>query len=326
MIPALKLKSGDELPSVGLGLWKAEPESLNTLIPAAIKAGYRHFDNAADYGNEAEVGQAITAAIDDGLCRREDLWLTSKLWNTFHEPDRVREACEKSLSDLQTDYLDLYLIHFPIALEYVPIETRYPPGWIADPDSEEPKMHPIKVPLHDTWNAMQQLVRDGLVKNIGICNFGVSLIRDLLSYADIPPAVLQVELHPHLSQERLLRFCQEEGIAVTGFSPFGASSYIPIAMARTSESLLKDETIQSIASEHECTPAQILLRWGIQRSTAVIPKTSRPERLAENLNLFDFALNAKEMRKINKLNRDRRYNDPGFFCEAGFNTFFPIYE
>ena len=326
MIPTLRLNSGDELPVVGLGLWKAEPETISTLIPAAINTGYRHFDNAADYGNEADVGRALKTAIDDGLCQREDLWLTSKLWNTFHEPERVREACEKSLSDLQTDYLDLYLIHFPIALEYVPIEKRYPPGWFYDPDAEEPAMHPIKVPIRETWEAMQELVSAGLVKNIGICNFGVSLIRDLLSYAKIPPAVLQVELHPHLSQERLLRFCQEEVIAVTGFSPFGASSYIPISMARSSESLLDDETIQSIAEEHGRSSAQILLRWGIQRSTAVIPKTSRPERLAENLNLFDFALTAKEMRSINKLNRDRRYNDPGFFCEAAFNTFFPIYE
>lgn len=325
MPTSLKLCSGDELPTVGLGLWKAESETIPELIPAAIQAGYRHFDNAADYGNEVEVGQALQTAITEGLCQREDLWLTSKLWNTFHEPQRVREACEKSLSDLQTDYLDLYLIHFPIALEYVPIETRYPAGWV-DPEADETKMQPIKVPLRDTWEAMQQLVKDGLVKNIGICNFVVSLIRDLLSYAEIPPAVLQVELHPHLSQERLIRFCHEEGIAVTGFSPFGASSYIPIAMARSSESLLEDETVNSIAAAHNRSPAQILLRWGIQRGTAVIPKTSRPERLVENLNLFDFELSRKEVRSLNKLNRDRRYNDPGFFCEAGFNTFFPIYE
>ncbi|MBD3674931.1 MAG: aldo/keto reductase [Planctomycetaceae bacterium] len=323
---SIKLNTGEELPAVGLGMWKVESELIPNLIQEAIKAGYRHFDNACDYGNEAKVGEGLQAALDAGLCQREDLWLTSKLWNTFHEPDKVKEACLKSLQDLKTDYLDLYLIHFPIALKYVPIETRYPPGWFFDPEASDPKMHPIKVPIRETWEAMQELVQEGLVKNIGVCNFNVSLIRDLLSYAEIPPAVLQVELHPHLTQQKLLRFCREEGIAVTGFSPFGASSYVPIGMAEASESLLKDPTIQAIAEEIDRSPAQVLLRWGVQRGTAVIPKTSKVERLAENLSLFDFELSDSQMKSIDDLNRDRRYNDPGDFCEAAFNTFFPIYE
>jgi D-xylose reductase len=322
----LKLNTGDELPSIGLGMWKVDTDIIPSLVQEAIKTGYRHFDNACDYGNELQVGEGLQAAYGAGLCQREDLWLTSKLWNTFHKPEDVREGCVKSLLDLQTDYLDLYLIHFPIALDYVPIETRYPPGWLFDPDESEPKMQPINVPIRETWEAMQDLVKDGLVKNIGVCNFNVSLIRDLLSYAEIPPAVLQVELHPHLTQEKLLRFCQAEGIAVTGFSPFGASSYVPIGMAEESESLLGDATIAEIAKNHDRSPAQVLLRWGVQRGTAVIPKTSKVERLAENISLFDFELSADEMKTINDLNRNRRYNDPGDFCEAAFNTFFPIYE
>lgn len=322
----LKLKSGDELPTVGLGMWKVDAELIPNLIQEAIKVGYRHFDNACDYGNEAEVGQGLQAAYDAGLCQRDDLWLTSKLWNTFHEPENVKEACVKSLLDLQTDYLDLYLIHFPIALEYVPIETRYPPGWFFDPDADDAKMHPIKVPIRETWEAMQELVNEGFVKNIGVCNFNVSLIRDLLSYAQIPPAVLQVELHPHLTQQKLLRYCQQENIAVIGFSPFGASSYVPIGMAEASESLLGDASIQAIADEIGRSPAQVLLRWGVQRGTAVIPKTSKVERLSENLSLFDFELSDVQMATIDNLNRNRRYNDPGDFCEAAFNTFFPIYE
>lgn len=321
-----KLNTGDELPAVGLGMWKVDTDIIPNLVQEAIKTGYRHFDNACDYGNEAEVGQGLEAAYEAGLCQREDLWLTSKLWNTFHEPDKVKEACVKSLLDLQTDYLDLYLIHFPIALEYVPIETRYPPGWFFDPDADSPKMHPVKVPIRETWEAMQELVTDGLVKNIGICNFNVSLIRDLLSYAEIPPAVLQVELHPHLTQQKLIRYCQSEGIAVTGFSPFGASSYLSIGMAEESESLLNDPTIGTIANEVGRSPAQALLRWGVQRGTAVVPKTSKVERLRENLSLFDFELSETQMKSIDDLNRNRRYNDPGDFCEAAFNTFFPIYE
>lgn len=322
----LKLKTGDEIPSVGLGMWKVDPDIIPNLVQEAIKAGYRHFDNACDYGNELQVGEGLQAAYDAGLCQREDLWLTSKLWNTFHKAEDVREGCVKSLLDLQTDYLDLYLIHFPIALDYVPIETRYPPGWFFDTDAAEPKMHPIDVTIRETWEAMQELVKDGLVKNIGVCNFNVSLIRDLKSYAEIPPAVLQVELHPHLTQQKLLRFCQEQEIAVTGFSPFGASSYVSIGMAEENESLLDDATIGEIANSHDRSPAQILLRWGVQRGTAVIPKTSKVERLAENLSLFDFELSHDEMYTIDALNRDRRYNDPGDFCEAAFNTFFPIYE
>ena len=322
----LKLKTGDEIPSVGLGMWKVDPDIIPNLVQEAIKAGYRHFDNACDYGNELQVGEGLQAAYDAGLCQREDLWLTSKLWNTFHKAEDVREGCVKSLLDLQTDYLDLYLIHFPIALDYVPIETRYPPGWFFDTDAAEPKMHPIDVPIRETWEAMQELVKDGLVKNIGVCNFNVSMIRDLKSYAEIPPAVLQVELHPHLTQQKLLRFCQEQEIAVTGFSPFGASSYVSIGMAEENESLLDDATIGEIANSHDRSPAQILLRWGVQRGTAVIPKTSKVERLAENLSLFDFELSHDEMYTIDALNRDRRYNDPGDFCEAAFNTFFPIYE
>jgi D-xylose reductase len=322
----LKLKTGDEIPSVGLGMWNVDPDIIPNLVQEAIKAGYRHFDNACDYGNELQVGEGLQAAYDAGLCQREDLWLTSKLWNTFHKAEDVREGCVKSLLDLQTDYLDLYLIHFPIALDYVPIETRYPPGWFFDTDAAEPKMHPIDVPIRETWEAMQELVKDGLVKNIGVCNFNVSLIRDLKSYAEIPPAVLQVELHPHLTQQKLLRFCQEQEIAVTGFSPFGASSYVSIGMAEENESLLDDATIGEIANSHDRSPAQILLQWGVQRGTAVIPKTSKVERLAENLSLFDFELSHDEMYTIDALNRDRRYNDPGDFCEAAFNTFFPIYE
>lgn len=326
MIPALKLTTGSELPQIGLGLWKIDSARVPILVEEAIRAGYRHFDNACDYGNEAGVGEGLERAIRSGLCRREELWITSKLWNTYHRGEHVRLACEKSLADLRTDALDLYLIHFPISLEFVPIETRYPPGWFSDPNAAQPAMKPVQVSLRETWQAMEELVAEGLVKQIGLCNFNIALLRDLLSYATIRPAVLQVELHPHLTQEKLLRFCQQESIAVTGFSPFGASSYVSIGMASDSESLLDDPTIGHLSAAHGCSPAQILLRWGIQRGTAVIPKTARPERLKENLDLFRFSLSDDEMATISALNRNRRYNDPGAFCEAAFNTFFPIYE
>lgn len=322
----LQLKTGDALPSVGLGMWKVDKPDVPGLIKDAVEVGYRHFDSAADYGNEKETGEGLKAVLDAGLCQREDLWITSKLWNTYHERDHVRHACEKSLADLGLDYLDLYLVHFPIALKYVPFEERYPPEWLYDPNAENPKMEPVKVPLSETWAGMEELVRDGLVKNIGVCNFGTSLLRDLLSYAEIPPAVLQVESHPYLTQDKLLRFCQQEGIAYTAFSPLGALSYFSLGMAEQNESVITEPAVVEIAGRLGKTPAQVVLRWGVQRDTAIVPKTSKRERLEENLAIFDFELTDADMDAISGLNRNRRFNDPGHFCEEAFNTFFPIYE
>ena len=170
------------------------------------------------------------------------------------------------------------------------------------------------------------MVDDGLVRNIGVCNFGTSGLRDLLAYARIHPSVLQVELHPYLVQEKLIRFCAEQEIAVTGFSPLGAQSYFSLEMATSDESVLNNEIVRSIAAARDRTPAQVVQRWAIQRGTAIVPKTTRTSRLRENLNLFDFELSADEMRQITGLDRNRRFNDPGVFAESAFNTFLPIYE
>jgi D-xylose reductase len=325
-VPAARGPVDQPLPAVGLGLWKVERSTTAGIVEHAIRLGYRHLDSASDYGNEAEAGEGIARALAGGVCRRDDLWVTSKLWNTYHEPQHVRPALERSLRDLQLDYLDLYLVHFPIALEFVPFETRYPPGWFFDPDVAEPAMRDAKVPLADTWAGLEQLVDAGLVRRIGVSNYGVALLRDLLAGARIPPAVLQVEMHPLLAQEKLLRFCRENGVAVTAFSPLGAPSYVPLGMATAADSLLVHPVITDIAAAVGRTPAQVLLRWGVQRGTAVIPKTSRPERLAENRAVSDFALSAADMAAISGLDAGRRFNDPGVFCERAFNTFFPIYE
>ena len=322
----LELTSGRRLPIVGLGLWKIERDVTADVVRRAVACGYRHVDSACDYGNEAETGQGLRAAVESGAVSREELWVTSKLWNNYHRAEHVRPALERTLSDLQLDYLDLYLIHFPIALKFIPFEERYPPGWVGDPDAEVPKLDPDAVPIRETWEAMQDLVDRGLVREIGVSNFGVSLLRDLQSYARIQPSVLQVEMHPFLAQEKLLRFCKEAGIAVTAFSPLGAQSYFQLNMAESGESVLKQPVIREIAETHGKSPAQVVLRWGIQRGTAIVPKTSSEARLRENLDVFDFQLSDDEMASISGLNRNRRFNDPGYFCEAGFNTFFPIYE
>ncbi len=324
--PALRLADGGAIPSLGLGTWKIPATLAPDVVREAVRAGWRHFDCACDYGNEAAVGAGLASALRDGLCRRDDIWVTSKLWNTYHEPQHVRAACERSLRDLGLEVLDLYLVHFPIALAFVPFELRYPPEWIHDPHAVRPAMKPIKVPLAETWAAMEELVRAGLVKRIGVCNFGTALLRDLLGRAAIRPALLQVELHPYLPQQRLLRYCREEGIAVAAFSPLGAESYVSIGMARPEESVLRDPVVTALARRHDRTPAQIALRWGIQRGTAAIPKTQQLARLQENRAIFDFELSDDEMKHVTDLDRNRRFNDPGEFCERAFNTFFPIFD
>jgi D-xylose reductase len=312
--------------SIGLGLWKIANDQCAEAVYNAIKIGYRHLDSACDYGNEIEVGQGIARAIADGLCSREELSVTSKLWNTYHSPEHVKPALEKILSDLRLDYLDSFLIHFPIAQAFVPFEERYPPEWLYDPEAESPAMKLSHVPLADTWGAMEELVHSGLVKRIGVCNYNSGLLHDLMSYSSIRPAELQIESHPYLTQESLIRLAQSYDIAVTAFSPFGALSYIELDMANPDESVLAQRVITQAAENHSKTPAQIVLRWGIQRGCSVITKTTKPQRLQENLQVFDFALSDDEMAAISALNKNRRFNDPGVFCESAFNTFYPIYD
>ena len=315
-----------EMPAIGLGLWKISKEDTAEMVCSAIAEGYRHLDSAADYGNEAEVGEGLQAALSQSLVSRDKLWVTSKLWNTYHRPEHVRAACERTLKDLRLSELDMYLIHFPIALQYVDFDTRYPPEWIADPAAANPVMVSDPVPLFETWGAMEELVRAGLVKEIGVCNYNTGLLHDLMAYSQIKPAMLQIESHPYLTQERLLRTAAQYALAVTAFSPLGALSYLELDMADAGESVLEQAAVREAAARVGRTPAQVVLRWGIQRGTAVIPKTSRVERLRENQQLFDFELNESEMAAISALNRNRRFNDPGHFCEEAFGTFFPIYD
>lgn len=318
--------SKKNITDIGLGLWKIPNNQCSDTVYNAIKLGYRHLDSACDYGNEVEVGQGISRAIADGLCAREDLSITSKLWNTYHAREHVKPALEKILSDLKLDYLDTFLIHFPIAQAFVPFEKRYPPEWFYEPEAENPAMKLAPIPLYETWQAMEDLVHDGLVKQIGVCNYNSGLLHDLMAYATIKPAQLQIESHPYLTQESLIRLAKHYGMSVTAFSPFGALSYIELEMAGEDESVLNQEIITQYAQHYNKTPAQIVLRWGVQRGCSVITKTTKVERLKENLDVFDFELTDKEMAAISGLNRNRRFNDPGNFCEAAFNTFYPIYD
>lgn len=304
------------------GFWKVAKDKCSDVCYNAIAAGYRRLDCACDYGNEEQVGEGISRAIEAGLCKREDLFVTSKLWNTYHKPEHVSLALKRTLKDLKLSYVDEYLIHFPISTEFVPLEAKYPPEWT----NLDGKMVIVPNDMGATWKAMEALVDKDLCRSIGVCNFSTQLLRQLLSTCRIRPSTLQLELHPHNSQDKLVRFARDAGMRVTAFSVLGASSYLELDMATESDVLMKDAAILSIAETKKKTPAQILLRWALQRNTLPLCKTSTPARMNENRSIMDFYLTACDMQKINALNKNRRYNDPGAFCEPGMGTFCPIYE
>ena len=304
------------------GFWKVPKESCASVCYQAIKEGYRRLDCACDYGNEKEVGEGIANAISDGLCTREELFVTSKLWNTYHKPEHVPLACQRSMADLKLSYIDEYLIHFPISMEYVPFEEKYPPEWT----NMDGKMVVVPNDMCATWRAMEDLVSDGKVKTIGVCNFCVQLLRQILSTCRIRPSTLQVEIHPHNSQQKLVRFAHENDMKVTSFSAFGSLSYVELSMATVADSLLTNPSVVEIAEARKKTPAQVLIRWALQRNIYPLTKTVNENRMKENRDVFDFSLTDDDMAAINALNENRRYNDPGVFCEPGMGTFCPIYE
>lgn len=297
------------MPQVGFGCWKVEKETCADQIFNAIEVGYRLFDGAQDYGNEKEVGEGINRALNEGIVARDELFVVSKLWNTNHSPEHVEEAFNQVLSDLKLDYLDLFYIHFPVALKYVPPSQKYPAGLTGVDDD---KLRYEDVPLLDTWRAMEKLVASGKVKSIGISNFTGALIEDLLRGAKIPPAVLQIEHHPYLQQPRLIEWVQSKGIAITAYSSFGPQSFLELnhKEALKIKSLLQHDEITTIAKNHDRSTAQVLLRWATQRGIAVIPKSNKTERLVQNLNVNDFTLTDAELEAIAKLDIGLRFNDP----------------
>jgi len=299
-------RTGQKMPLVGFGLWKVTKSSCADTVYNAIKCGYRLFDGAGDYGNEKEAGEGVRRAISEGLVNREDLFITSKLWNTFHKYEHAKEMVRYQLKLWEIDYFDLFLIHFPISLAYVDPAHRYPPEWFGD----DGKVYTQKTPLHETWKAMESMVDEGLAKNIGLSNCTGSLVLDVLNYARIEPQVLQVELHPYLSQEHLVALMQELGIAVTAYSSLGPQSFVELSMDKKIPSLLAHDVISQVANAHSKTPAQVLLRWATQCGIAVIPKSNNQARLAENLQCTTFDLSDSELKAIGSLNQNIRFNEP----------------
>ncbi|OOF96767.1 hypothetical protein ASPCADRAFT_129836 [Aspergillus carbonarius ITEM 5010] len=287
---SFKLNTGHSMPAIGLGTWQSKTDEVREAVIAALKCGYRHIDAAAVYGNEREVGDGIR---ESGV-PREDIFLTSKLWNTHHHPENVEAAVDKSLADLQTDYLDLYLIHWPVAFSYSTTTIQ--------PINEQTGLiDVVDVPIRDTWAAMEALVARGKIRSIGVSNFTRETIEELLKTATIPPAVNQIEAHPYLQQRDLLEWSKNMGIVVTGYSPLGNNIYnIPRAV--------DDPLVIEVAKSVDKTPAQVLISWAVQRGTVVFPKSVTPERIQSNF--LDFVLPKDAFDAIQSLERHQRMNFP----------------
>ncbi len=291
------LNDGIVMPALGLGTWKSPKGEVSQAVEEALRVGYTHIDAAWIYQNEQAVGEGISAAIAAGAIARDSLFITSKLWNAFHQPAEVEKGCRESLSALGLDYLDLYLMHWPIAFK---------PGKSTH-NSAEDFYSLSELPLSKTFEAMVALRDKGLVKSVGVSNFSLSKLKQLIAETGVVPAVNQVELHPYNPQNDLLEYCQEQGIRLTAYSPLGSGDRPASMKAKDEPPLLENEEVSAIAAQENLSPAQLLIAWALDRDTVVIPKSTNAERIAENLAAAEHKLSTEARTALDNIGIQHRY-------------------
>ena len=305
------LNDGNVIPAFGLGTWKSPKNAVYEAVKTALRVGYTHVDAAWIYGNEDEVGQGLSESMAAGAIARDNLFVTSKLWNTFHAPEDVEKGCKETLSALKLDYLDLYLMHWPVAV---------------DPGSESPDYKRVapeyfiplsECPLSVTFEAMVALQEKGLVKSVGVSNFGVSKLEKLIEETGVVPAMNQVELHPYNPQPELKAYCEKKGIRLTAYSPLGSGDRPESMKAKDEPPLLANEAVIQLAKAEGMSVAQLLIAWAIERGTVVIPKSTNAGRIEENFVAAGHTLSANTRKGLDEIGISYRYVSPASWFIPG---------
>ncbi|XP_050095756.1 1,5-anhydro-D-fructose reductase-like [Anopheles aquasalis] len=293
-VPSVRLNNGLDFPVLGLGTYMATEEEGIEAVKTAIDEGYRHIDTAYFYQNESQVGQAVRAKMAEGVIKREDVFIVTKVWNTFHAPEHVEQAFQRSLDNLGLDYIDLYLIHWPMGWAF----SGWSPSDFMPTDDATGKTINSDVDYLDTWAAMERLLETGKVKSIGVSNFNSEQLTRLLAHCKVKPVTNQVECNPAINQRKLIEFCRKHDIVITAYSPLGRPNLVDpvIGTEGIPKHALDDPRVINIGKKYGKTPGQVVLRYLVELGTVPIPKSSRLERIRQNIDIFDFQLTADEIK------------------------------